>query len=106
MHLQNNNRYSPTDHTPKKRPNSNAPAHIERARLASLQNEQAPLFRFPRELRDLTYEYALGSQDISFHYRALNSIAHITAGPRYNGKGLPIWILSSRTFLSPAVDAV
>ncbi|KAI4960024.1 hypothetical protein J4E86_001643 [Alternaria arbusti] len=111
MHLRNEKRYSPDDgpHVPRKRRQRSTKEDLARARLITTQNEQSPLFtRLPRELRDMIWEHAFGSDETTFHYRNLAIDAKNRKYPSSclddHYMGLPEWLLSCKTILGEALE--
>ncbi|KAH6875255.1 hypothetical protein BKA58DRAFT_399479 [Alternaria rosae] len=109
MHLRNEKRYSPDDgpYIPRKRRQLSTKEDLDRARLITIQNEQSPLFtRLPRELRDMIWEHAFGSDETEFHYRELAIVAsnrkYTYCDDQY--RGLPDWLLLCRTILGEALE--
>ncbi|KAI4612422.1 hypothetical protein J4E80_007155 [Alternaria sp. BMP 0032] len=111
MHLRNAKRYSPDDgpYVPRKRRQRSTKEDLDRARLITTQNEQSPLFtRLPRELRDMIWEHAFGSDETTFHYRNLAIDAKNRKYPSSylddHYMGLPEWLLSCKTILGEALE--
>lgn len=109
MHLRNEKRYSPDEgpYISCKRRQLSTKEDLDRARLITAQNAQSPLFtRLPRELRDMIWEDAFGSDETIFRYRELDIVAsnrkYIYCDDQYTG--LPDWLLLCKTVLREALE--